>query len=350
MRGLMKLCKHLNYIRSLSPGKAVFYYETAEADFVPLPTEIHKLNGMKSSFTEAYDSKQKPKPIEPKDLAYGNPHTIDSCFVPPNVKALFCRFELRVEANSLEPDVCDDQDLKSCLSNLAMSYKDRGGYGELARRYCKNILMGNWLWRNQQTKGTRVEVLTTKGHTYVIGDARALPWNGKWSSECLLALNGLAGEMAEALSDSSLYWFADVTASMKTAFCQEIHPSQKFTENVQKNESSRQLSTVECEDGRLAACLHAEKVGAALHMIDDWWTQSDDCRLRVHEYGADKKSLVAHRTPSTNKDFYSLLTKSEDFIDQLKICTKKDGSDIPSDIHFFISVLIKGGLFQRGKD
>ena len=346
----MKLCKHLNYVRSLSPGKAVFYYGTPGADFVPLPTETHKLNGMKSGFTEAYDSKQKPKSIEPKDLAYGNPHTIDSCYVPPNIDTLSCRFSLRVEANTLEPDVCDDQNVRDCLSSLATGYKERGGYDELARRYCKNILMGNWLWRNQQTKGTRIEVLTTKDKTYVIDDARALSWNGKWNPECLSVLNGLAGEMAEALSDPSLYWFADITATIKTSFCQEIHPSQIFTENVQKNESSRQLSTVECEDGRRAACFHAEKVGAALHMIDDWWTESDDRRLRAHEYGADKKYLVAHRPPVTHKDFYSLLKKSEDLICQLKSCTKKDGSDIPSDIHYLVSVLSKGGMFQRGKE
>lgn len=104
----MECCKHLSYVRSLSPGKAVFFYKTSESDFVPLTVETHKIRGMKSGFTEGYDSQSKVKTADQKALAYGNPHQLDVCFTPPNIDEVFCRFSLRVEANSLEPGTCDD--------------------------------------------------------------------------------------------------------------------------------------------------------------------------------------------------------------------------------------------------
>ena len=57
----MQLPRHLNYVRSLSPGKAVFFYKTAESDFEPLQIEQNKLVGQKSGFSDAYQ-----KPGEPR--------------------------------------------------------------------------------------------------------------------------------------------------------------------------------------------------------------------------------------------------------------------------------------------
>lgn len=212
-----------------------------------------------------------------------------------------------------------------------------------------NLLMGNWLWRNQQTLGTKIEILTSNNTKYKIEDARRLGWEGRWSAEDQKTLFDLAREMSNALSDPSVFWFADVTAHLSTSFCQEIHPSQKFVDKNDNTGITRQLSLVNCDDGRTAACFHAEKIGAALHMIDDWWSDYPGKRLRVHEYGADKKLLIGHRHPVTKKDFYTLLKRVILYVRQLRLCVEKNGADIEPDIHFVMSVLIKGGMFQRGK-
>lgn len=72
----MKLPRQLSYTRSLSPGKAVFFYKTPESDFEPLQIERQKIRGQKSGFAEAYKNEANPKELASQDLAFGNPYTI----------------------------------------------------------------------------------------------------------------------------------------------------------------------------------------------------------------------------------------------------------------------------------
>lgn len=51
------------------------------------------------------------------------------------------------------------------------------------------------------------------------------------------------------------------------------------------------------------ARLHAQKVGAALQQIDDWWAEDAEQPLRVHQYGADSKNLTSMRHPVSGLDF-----------------------------------------------
>lgn len=344
----MELCKQLRYRRSLSPGKAVFFYQTAESDFVPLRVEVAKIVGQKSGYSEGFAANFEPKNVERHALAHGNPQTIESCYVPPNVGELFCRFSLRVEANSLCPDSCSDPAVTQTLSRLAQQYQVRGGYLELARRYCKNLLMGTWLWRNQHTLGTRIEVTTSQGSTFVVEDARHLSWSGDWPEAEWLSLEKLAEEMSEALSEPSVFWFADITARLKTGFCQEVFPSQRFVERPDNHdEPSKTLATTACPDGQMAACFHAQKVGAALQQIDDWWSEDADQALRVHEYGADRKHLTSMRHPVSGKDFFHLLARADEFVELM--AGQSVSPEVFGDIHYAMAVLVKGGLFQAGK-
>lgn len=150
--------------------------------------------------------------------------------------------------------------------------------------------------------------------------------------------------------NTQLFWFSDITATLSTSFCQEIYPSQLFTDKEkQLNEASKKLATIECPDGTRAACFHAQKIGAALQQIDDWWMEDADSPIRIHEYGADKKNQTALRHPVTQRDFYHLLSKTETYVDKLK--SLADDSVITDpDVHFLMAVLCKGGLFQGGKN
>ncbi|MDI3326791.1 type I-F CRISPR-associated protein Csy3 [Pontibacterium granulatum] len=342
----MDLCKHLSYTGSLRPGKAVFFYKTKYSDFEPLQVEVNKISGQKCSVTEGYTSNGAPKSLQPQDLAYSNPVVIESCYVPPTVSELFCRFSLRVLANSLQPSSCSDSEVFAQLSELAQRYKALGGYRYLAERYCKNLFMGNWLWRNQHARSLEIEVITSSNKQFKIINANRLDWCAGWSEEENGCLKQLAEEMGAALSDPSMYCFFDVTAKIQTEFCQEIIPSQLFTEKVHRGEPSRQYAKVECPDGKRAACFGASKVGAALQLIDDWWCEDGERRLRVHEYGADRKFVVAQRQPERGNDFYTLLRKAEQLSDELACL--REGHLIPGDIHYLMSVLIKAGMFQRG--
>jgi CRISPR-associated protein Csy3 len=342
----MNLCTHLNYQRSLSPSKAVFFYKTANSDFEPLQAEINHIQGQKSSYTEAYGSKNSPKNLQPQDLAYCNPVTIETCYVPPTVSEHYCRFSLRVEANSLQPMICSDQEVHQLLSDLAEAYKQVGGYKQLAERYTKNILSGSWLWRNQHAKAIQIELLTANDKNYVIKDATQLV-KGIWTKEDLKVLDDIAEDMEKALTDPSVYWFADVTAKISTSFCQEITPSQAFVDVKVQGEASKQYTKVMLPDGRNAVSFNAEKIGAAIQSIDDWWEEGAEKQLRVHEYGADRRFIIAQRHPSKGNDFYSLIKRTEEFVTVLASLTKK--YPIPDDIHYVMAVLVKAGMFQKGK-
>lgn len=343
----MELCTHLSYMRSISPGKAVFYYKRPECEFVPLEIQTSKIRGQKCSYSEGFRENLQPRKLQQHDLAYANPLTIEICYVPADVNEIYCRFTLRIEANSLRPYVCGDPHVLNTLTELALEYKKHDGYKELAKRYSTNLLMGSWLWRNRFTQSTQLEIKTSLNSTYRILDSRELNWSEAWPESEQRQREQLEREIETALSEPGVFWGADVIATLQTSFCQEIYPSQKFIEKtLDYSIASRQLATTECSNGKQAACITAQKIGAALQRIDDWWSADADYPLRVHEYGAEPERLTARRHPVSGHDFYHLLTKADIFLNDFK---SKKMKKISGDIHFLMSVLVKGGLFQKGR-
>ena len=344
----MELCNLLKYDRSLYPGKAVFFYKTEDCDFVPLEAEINKVRGPKAGFTEAFTPQFAPKKLAPQDLTYINILTLEECYVPPNVEHVYCRFSLRVQANSLHPSACSNLEVFSLLKELAAAFKECNGYKELATRYCRNILLGTWLWRNQNTGNTEIEIKTSSGKCYRINNTRKVAWESTWPEEEQNVLNELSSELHEALIDPNIYWTADITAKIEAAFCQEIYPSQILNDKPATGEASKQYVKTQCIDGRNAVSFNSVKIGAALQSIDDWWDQDADKRLRVHEFGADKELSITRRPPDSKLNFYSLLKNAEHHISELK--KVNSNAPINTNIYYLFSVLIKGGMFQKKTD
>jgi CRISPR-associated protein Csy3 len=343
----MKICNILKYDRSLYPGKAVFFYKTIDSDFVPLEADIAKIRGPKAGFTEAFTPKFTSKKLAPQDLAHNNILILEECYVPPNVEHIFCRFSLRVQANSLKPSGCSDPEVFSLLKELSLSFKTCGGYKELASRYCRNILLGTWLWRNQNTGNTEIEIKTSSGNNYLIKNTRKIAWESSWSEENKKVLDELTNEMHEALVDQNIYWSADITAKIETAFCQEIYPSQVLSDKAKQGEASKIFVKTKCIDGSYAVSFNSVKIGAALQSIDDWWEDDADKRLRVHEFGADKELSIPRRPPDSERNFYSLLKNTEQYLAELKESQANASDGINPSLYYLVSVLIKGGMFQK---
>ncbi|MBF4269937.1 type I-F CRISPR-associated protein Cas7f/Csy3, partial [Vibrio anguillarum] len=185
----MELCNQLNYVRSLSAGKAYFYHLSNDGEMCPLEIDRTRLRAPKSGYAEAYKGdKFAEKNVAPQDLAYANPQYIEECYVKPGVDDIYCAFSLRIRANSLNPDVCSDDEVRHKLSSLAKTYKELNGYSELAHRYAKNILLGTWIWRNRECRKLTIEVKTSDSETVIIENAARLSWYGHWdeaSTECL---------------------------------------------------------------------------------------------------------------------------------------------------------------------
>ncbi|TEW46141.1 type I-F CRISPR-associated protein Csy3 [Psychromonas algicola] len=343
----MELCNILKYDRSLYPSKAVFFYKTDDSDFVPLEADICRIRGPKSGFTEAFTPQFLPKNLSTQDLTHNNILTLEECYVPPNVDHLYCRFSLRVQANSLAPSGCSDPEVFSLLKEFAEVFKERGGYKELAVRYCRNILLGTWLWRNQNTGNTEIKIKTSSGNDYLINNTRKVAWESKWSDEELKTLEDLSNEIQNALIDPNVFWSADITAKIESVFCQEVYPSQILTDKVSQSEASKQFVKSKFSDGRYAVSFNSVKIGAALQSIDDWWDDGASKRLRVHEFGVDKEIGTTRRPPHSEHNFYHILKSAERYLSELNKFNANNGEVVNPNIYYLFSVLIKGGMFQK---
>lgn len=342
----MNSFKHLSYERSLNPGKAVFYYRTGTSDFEPLEAEVTRLRAPKGAFSDGYMPSGAARARETSGLGFSNPIILETCYVPPLVDTLYCRFSLRVISNSIEPNVCDNEDVRKVLKDFSETYKSVGGYQELATRYAKNILSAEWLWKNKVSRGITVEVSTSNLKDYCVKDMQYKEWGSSWDGEDLASLVGLATEIEESLTCQKTFLFADVTAAIKTEFCQEIFPSQLFVDkdDQDRKNAGRQFMKSTMVDGRKSVSFGAYKVGAAIQKIDDWWlNEGAEYPLRVTEYGVDRNRVLAMREPTTEKDFYSLLEGVENTTKEMQT-----SGQASSTAHYIMSVLVKGGMFQKG--
>lgn len=157
----MNSFKQLSYERSLNPGKAVFYYRTDSSEFEPLQAEVTRFRGPKATFSDGYMASGAARAKKTSDLGFSNPIMLETCYVPPLVDSLYCRFSLRVISNSLEPNICDNSEARKALREFSDTYRSVGGYQELASRYAKNILSAEWLWRNKVAREIAVKVSTS---------------------------------------------------------------------------------------------------------------------------------------------------------------------------------------------
>ncbi|WP_153448147.1 type I-F CRISPR-associated protein Csy3 [Vibrio algicola] len=341
----MKLCKQLNYVRSLSSGKACFFFLDNDQKMQPISIDRTRLRGSKGDYSQAYSGDLKRKNVAPHELAQGNIHFIEECYVPPTVNEIYCAFSLRIKANSLKPEVCSDEEVRVTLTHLAMLYAENGGYEELAQRYAKNILLGTWLWRNRESRGVRIEVLNSEQTSFVIENALKLSWHGSWDKKSTTVLNKLTHYLTQALTSSQDYFYMDIKATISVGWGDEVFPSQEFLDQKENGKPTKRLSTVCLPDELETVAFHAQKVGAAIQCIDDWWQDDADKPLRVNEYGADREYVIARRHSSLNTDFYYLISQAEHWIDVLN-----QSKTIPDEVHFIMSVLVKGGLFNSSKD
>ncbi|WP_157517806.1 type I-F CRISPR-associated protein Csy3 [Moritella sp. PE36] len=335
----------LSYSRTLSPSQGVFYYESEDNEFNALIIESHKTTPSKSGFGDAYNTDGSIKNITPQSLVYANIHELEMCYVPIGVKEVKCRFSLGIEANSLSPTVCDNPQILTLLEELAEEYKARGGYLELATRICKNIFEGNWLWRNQNAGPTSISFITENGSQFIIGNTRDLANKlpEEWPDEDQGMLEGIAKELANAMSDKSIFWSAEITATLKARSTLDIHPSQLFTDQ----KSSRTLLKTQLPNGDKTTSFSGFKIGAALQSIDNWWSENADYYIRVNEYGADRKRIISLRNPTNKNDFYTYLNQK---LETYKSDLEDKSKPIKPEIHYFMSVLLKGGLFQPTKE
>ncbi|WP_233008023.1 type I-F CRISPR-associated protein Csy3 [Rheinheimera faecalis] len=337
----MKLPQRFSYRRSLSPSIGVFTYADKQSVEKPLSFKSVKIVGQKEGVTEGFDNSMMPKAsATAKKLGEGNLHTVEYCHVPYDAKRMFCRFSLTVNANSISPEVCNDPSVLEAMSGFVKAYSDVNGYTYLAERYLKQIISGTWLWRNQYSLSTAIRIRTNTGHNVTAENVHAHGMRKDWQHQ-LVGWTKLVEDFSNALTDHSKFLLCEIEAELIPVTCQEIYPSQAFNERGNSEAASRVFQRTQV-DGVDSPILGAYKIGAAIAQIDDWFDDAIE-PLRVGQYGVDKKSGTALRSPENGLDFFSTITQVEQLTDEIKAKNQPNNR-----AHFLAANLIKGGLFQKG--
>ncbi len=337
----MKLPQRFSYRRSLSPSMGVFIYLRTDGLEKPLPFKTVKILGQKEGVTEGFDNAMVPKATATaKKLGEGNPHTIEYCHVPYDAKRLFCRFSLTVNANSVVPEVCSDVGVRESMSAFVQAYKAAGGFRYLAERYLSQIFSGVWLWRNQYSLSTTIRVRAHTGRVLVAENVQAQIGQKGWQQK-LAGWAELVEEFSEALTNPNKFLLCEIEAEIVPITCQEIYPSQAFS-GRESTEGVGRIFQKTIADGIETPILGGHKIGAAIAQIDDWFDDAVD-PLRVGQYGVDKKTGTACRTPDRGRDFFSIISRVEQLVEEIKKTQQPNNN-----AHFLAANLIKGGLFQKG--
>lgn len=338
----MKIPNKLSYRRSLSPGHGVFTYLNAKGERAPLPYQEVKIVGQKESAAEAFDKKMAvKKPDSWKVLAESNPQTIEYCHVPYDAQRLLCNFSLTVSANTLKPESCNDENVISAVKAFLSAYAASDGFSYLSKRYLRQILSGNWLWRNQENVNTKITLRTNTGREVIAENVQQLRFETCWETE-LPGWSELVNDFAKALQNPMSYLICEIEAEIIPATCQEVYPSQAFLDGDDKQKANRVFQKT-LIDSSLTPVIGCYKIGAGISIIDDWFKDAA-YPVRVSRYGADKSTTVAFRTPELGNDFFSLFINLEEITESLN----KDKQRI-NEAHFICANLIKGGLFQLGE-
>ena len=341
---MIELCSQHSQQRSIYIGKGLFFWVGEDSEEHPLSPETTTIAATKEGYSEAYSKGKIKKSCSPSSLSHANIQTIQEAFLPPEAKSLLVRFSLTVKAHSSQLHRCNSQQMKALIARLANAYKDIGGYRVLAGRYLENILLGKWLWENQDTLGTEICITDcTTGDQLVVDNVHERRWDADLS-DLEEAMTTWVDRFEKALISRKAYCSILVEAILLLPCAAEVWPSQSFDEEGSKN---KVFATYKL-NGKEQVIFTRHKLGAAIHQIDDWISGADT-PIRVSAYGADRGNMTAYRHPDTHKDFFSLLQKADEFTELLESGQDMNGH-VMDDIHFLMACLVCGGMRQESKE
>ncbi|MEN9501648.1 MAG: hypothetical protein RI964_933 [Pseudomonadota bacterium] len=339
MAAKLTLPSMLNYTRSIIPSNGVFFYRDGEQE-QPITVHQQTVRGTIANYGNVYkndkqDDKELAKQLDP---ANANIQRIDVCYLPDAVDTFCLRFSVTFAAHSLAAGACNEPEYAKALEQFAQSYKDKGGYDELAGRYLQNILNGRWLWRNRYAAEKSV-TLSYEGQTLTFAMATDLEADYR----AALGYSALRTALAGALSGERGVLRLQVTAGGVLGFGQEVYPSQEFVEG----KKDKTLASVKVAGDVRQAAMHSQKIGNALRTIDDWHVRAADYgKIAVEPYGVVAQRAEAVRLPNSKNDLYTYL---KDLATLTERVVAANAGALPAEAHYVMACLIRGGVYSGGK-
>lgn len=339
----LKTASVLAFERKLDPSDAQFFacnwderHDSTEAE--PVVIREKSVRGTISNRLKSKD--QDPAKL---DAAIESPNlqTVDVAALPADADTLKVVFTLRVLGGTGTPSACNNADYQAKLLSTVKGYADVNGFGELARRYARNLANGRFLWRNRMgaeqvevrvehlVKGVAASTWTFDGLQLSLRDFNVPP-------SAAPDLQGLAELIAQGLGDRS-HVLLRITAYARLGAAQEVYPSQELILDKGTTKKSKTLYHVQGVAG-----IHSQKLGNAVRTIDTWHADVGELGpIAVEPYGSVTTLGKACRKPTDKLDFYNLLDG----------WLLKDKVPEVEQQHFVIATLIRGGVFgDAGKE
>lgn len=263
------------------------------------------------------------------EVCKANLQTVDATSLPFSHDTLKLEFTLKFLGGITEPSACNNQDFLIALKSKVETYKKEYGFSELAKRYAINVANGRFLWNNRIGADSIIINVSTQGKDFTFDAHKHSLEVFESSDKDLLSFS----KLVEKAFTQEEHLLIDVTAFVKLGKGQPVFPSQELLLDKDSSNNSKVLYEI---DGQ--AAMHSQKIGNAIRSIDNWY-EDGSAPIAVEVYGSVTNQGVANRNPKQKQDFYSLLTrwivKGEEITENQK--------------HYFVAMLIRGGVFGASK-
>jgi CRISPR-associated protein Csy3 len=348
------MASNLSFNRSIAPSPALLTgFDSAHPDRASKPVILQSLKGRGAFLNSYLDKSGKVS----KDFDPSKPNIIegDVANLPKDCDAFRMDFSVNISAGSIRPNTCELPLVNQLITTISKTYVERGGYHFLAERYVWRLMSGAMMWRNYTVASDKQVTISFEygDESHVLrSHCRDLP-KTKYPGHAALRdavpeIDVLIDAFAKALYDEDGDpLILHVAATGVVGYGGEVYPSQVFTENRAtangKPLSRKELVAYDLGDGRRQGKINATKIGNAIRHIDEWHGDASSGAIAIEAYGFVQHNLSALR-PRDGANFYNILWQdSPAFPEQIK--KAKRVSDIPADIHYFIAMLIRGGVF-----
>ncbi|MBB4865333.1 CRISPR-associated protein Csy3 [Pseudomonas nitritireducens] len=345
----------LAYTRSIEQSRGLMYACADEQGEGLEPVLVTQEQVMAP---RAYDIWQNVEKQKSKDSALDvsidqatspNPQRIELAQLPEDKPFLQVSFIVKYMRLSLKPSTCSNPSLKQALMRLAELYAKAGGYVYLGQRYVEPLVLGAWMWRNNDgamLRRIKVKELYSDADReweFHVPAGAATVQNFKRMVDKHQAKE-LGHMIAEALSGQAEMLALKVTATYLIGGGMQVYPSQDMViEAKEKTDTKRTLYKVSKDGVHNHAGFHEQKIGNALRTIDNWHGNPEFGAIAVEPLGVIAKERISLRVPQ-KRDFYSLMKGNlSQWLQELE---QGDLAKITGveDLHFVMAVLVRGAL------
>jgi CRISPR-associated protein Csy3 len=343
----------LSFARSIQVSESLFFgTRSSEAEYrEPVIVREKGVRGQSSEFKTDNPGKS-------------NPQVVEAAAVPPGCNGVELGFTVSFLPHVRKPFACGDAAVGKAYEDLVGKYAGKGGFELLACLYLWNIANGRFAWRNRWQADEMKVHIETDGRSLTF-DPTILDLDKPANLAELqaAAVDGDASSISAMITDiaAGLCGNADARVCLKVAWMaamdegQEVFPSQEYIRDVgRSNAPSRVLAKLPTTwNGRTVqqASIHSQKIGAAIRHIDTWHGHQGYGAIAINPYGGVQETGAVLRVEGKRggedsaSSFYALRSRPDELFAAIE--GAEDAAAMPSDVHFVVANLVRGGVFGQ---